>query len=166
MSGNKELRPQLMELMESVDEDGSGSMDFMGLLRSCHNILISQRFKKEKKVVALTGFTSPEVHEFRQLFLHSDTDGDTELSLSEFKQMIANICPMGDRNAAALTVLFQEVSDQQMDVEGSRDELDFPEFMLLFKKMMDTNLGGIKERTEAFVIRHPKMETRVASHMS
>lgn len=150
MSQNIQLRARLIGIIHEINEDGTGSLsfdDFLRLLRRSNDLQNSERFEKERKAVDLTGFSSHEVYEFRKLFLDCDLNNDEELSLAEFKGMIAKICPMGDRNSTALTTLFYTTTQRQEKVEGRRECADFPEFLLLLAQLLDTNFGSIKERT-------------------
>merc|ERR1711988_783521 len=56
---------------------------------------------------------------------------------------------MGDKNAATLAQSFEKITSRQHGVEGRRDHADFPEFLWLMKHLLDTNFGGIRERTNA-----------------
>lgn len=151
MSSDPTCRSSILRILKEIDADGSGSLDFsdfLRLMRKCYEMQITARFEKEKQVLSETKFSHAEVQEFRNLFLACDVNGDQELSLSEFKKMIAAICPMGDKNTAALTSLFQKSTCRQKGVEGRRDHADFPEFLWLLHQLLDTNFGGIRELLE------------------
>jgi len=152
MSSDPQLRPRLMAIMQEVDTDGSGDLDFQDfcrLFRLCNDMQIVEKNKKLVKAEDETRFLPQEIQEFRKLFLSSDMNQDHEISLPEFKKMIAAICPMGDRNSNAFSQMFREVCARQCFVEGKKDHADFPEFIWLMRRLLDTNFGGIKEKTAA-----------------
>merc|ERR1712066_345428 len=126
-------------------------MDFLRILRKLNDIHKEQRLAKEKKAVAETRFQPHEVHELRQLFLSGDEDCNGELSLDEFKSMIAVICPMGDKNSAALSETFYQMSKNQWGVNGHEDELDFPEFLWFLKHLLDIDFGKIRQNVASWV---------------
>merc|ERR1712048_601445 len=149
MASRSDLRPELLALLKDVDHDGNGHLDFddfLRVLRKWHNKHHNQCLAKEKRAVEETHFSPHEVHEFRQLSLSYDEDQNRELSLAEFKQMIQVICPMGEKNSAAISAKFKEISAMQWGVNGSREELDFPEFLWFLKHLFDINFGGIQDR--------------------
>jgi len=127
-----------------------GGVDFLGylaLMRKCHSLHITARFDKEKRATEETGFNQAEIHEFRQLFLNADINGDEELSLPEFKKMLSQICPMGEKNSNALSTIFHSIVCEQHNVEGKDDEADFPEFLWVWHGLLECNFGGIREKT-------------------
>jgi len=152
MCNDATLRPKLMEIMQEVDSDGSGSLDFqdfLRLMRTCREMQDRERILKEHKAVVDTLFSTTEVQEFRELFLATDDSNNGELSLPEFKRMIGSICPLGDKISAELTVLFRGITCKQKGVEGHRDQADFPEFLWLMRKLLDINFASIREKTGA-----------------
>jgi len=152
MSTDPNFRPTILSTLKEIDADGSGSLDFhdfLRLMRKCTEMNTQARFDKEKQVLSETQFSPHEVHEFRQLFLACDVNGDQELSFQEFKKMIASICPMGDKNTAALSSMFYKATARQERVQGRRDHADFPEFLWLLHHLMDNNFGGMRDILEA-----------------
>jgi len=141
------LRTKLNGMMKEVDANGDGKLDFedfVRLMRQFHDIQSQEKIEKELQAIEETSFSAEEVHEFRELFLNTDVDGDLELSITEVKKMIANICPVGNNNCDVLQQAFNDVSNKQGMVDGSLDQCDFPEFLWLMRKLLDINYGNIK----------------------
>merc|ERR1711920_818262 len=74
---------------------------------------------------------------------------------TEFKHLIGIVCPMGDKNSTAFIEIFHEMSKRQRGVEGSADQLDFPEFLWLLKHLHDTNFGNMQERAAIVTSKEP-----------
>jgi len=154
MSTDAVVRAELVKLLQDVDKDHSGSLDFgdfTRLMRLSSNLQNRLRFDKERLAVEDTKFAKNEVTEFRKLFLASDVNSSIELSLEEFKRMIATFCPMGDRNSKEFVSFFWKIVKQQECVEGRRDSADFPEFLRVLRYVLDINFGGVKERTASLI---------------
>jgi len=150
MARDRAMRPRLLNIMEEVDADGNGQLefqDFLRLFRLCNDMQDVERYKKLLQAKDETSFTPQEIQEFRKLFIATDMDASQEISLQEFKKMIATVCPMGNRNSEQFNQMFHRITARQCFVEGQRDCADFPEFLWLMKELLDTNFGGIKEST-------------------
>lgn len=153
---NQSIRAKLDLLMKEIDADGPGIgqlcfEDFLRTMRQFHDIQNQERIDKEVKAVASTGFSPTEVQGFRDLYMSCDSNGDNQMHLPEVKNMLQNVCPLGDKNAAELAAMFRQVRDevdqqQGTKLEGSSDAVDFPEFMLLMRKLLDANFANIQER--------------------
>ncbi|CAE7554115.1 CAM53 [Symbiodinium natans] len=135
-------RPQLKALMREVDQECTGSLSFasflklMGLFRAFKD---KERLRKEQQAMKDAGFTNQEVAEFRELFLNSLNDSQ-ELGFEEFRAMIHGITPLGDVLTSQLEEIFAEVCKKQT-------EADFPDFLLLLRKLLDCNFAMIKDKT-------------------
>jgi len=153
---NKSIRSQLDLLMKEIDADGPGMGqlafdDFLRTMRQFHDIQNQERIDKMERLVSETGFNPTEVQGFRELFLLTDVDHDGELSESEVRHMIQKVCPLGDRNGTELHRLFvsvreQVTKEQGQKLEGSKDSVDFPEFLLLMRTLLDQNFANIQAR--------------------
>eukprot|EP00929_Paragymnodinium_shiwhaense_P102021 TRINITY_DN65229_c0_g1_i1.p1 TRINITY_DN65229_c0_g1~~TRINITY_DN65229_c0_g1_i1.p1 ORF type:complete len:1163 (+),score=322.79 TRINITY_DN65229_c0_g1_i1:156-3644(+) len=156
------MRPKLVALLMEVDQDGDGSLDFsdfVRLMRQFRDLENREFAAKEEKVIEDTGFAVSEVKELRELFVTACTASGTPakggraqgdrrpsavgmgLGLEGLKEMLAQICPLGDKNATHLASIFGEVT-------GGQSEADFSEFMTLIKKLLDMDFAGIKQRTQ------------------
>jgi len=150
MSADPKMRPRLMNIMQEVDADGNGSLDFsdfLRLMRTCRDMQDRERLEKEQRAVETCSFTAKEVQEFRELFLAADRSQNGELSWDEFRGMIDEISPLGDKAVDVLRKSFCLATDRQCGVEGNKEECDFPEFLWLMQEVLDTNFAGIKEKT-------------------
>jgi len=101
--------------------------------------------EKEVDAVRQTGFSQGEVADFRELFLAADSEGYSELSLSDISSMLGTILPLGDKHMLELKAIFEEICAMQGGCEGSRDLADFPEFLIFMKRLLDENFARIKE---------------------
>jgi len=153
---NKNIRPKLDMLMKEIVQC-TGKLnfdDFLRTMRQFYDIQTQERLNKEAELVAETGFTPQEVQGFRELFQKSDENWDQELSLTEVKHMIQNVCPLGDRNEIDLVTMYKEVRNaqaaKQTKFDGNQDNVDFPEFLLLMKKLLDCNFANIQERLKTY----------------
>jgi len=149
MAHDKETRPKLLAIMDEVDSDRSGSLnfyDFLRLMQQLRELQDQAKVAKEMEAIKLTGFSVQEVQDFRELFLRGD-DGSGELSLAEVKSMINKVTPLGDKYLAELTHIFRQYAGQGRAVEGEPDMADFPEFLFIMRRVLEVNFARIKERT-------------------
>jgi Ca2+-binding EF-hand superfamily protein len=155
---NKSIRSQLDMLMKEIDADGLGTgrlgfEDFLRTMRQFHDIQNQERLEKMEKLVTETGFNHDEVKRFHELFVMCDWDRDGEMSEVEVRKMMEKVCPLGDKNLAELHKIFVSVrehvaADQALGqkLEGRTDAVDFPEFLLLMRKLLDNNFANIQGR--------------------
>jgi len=164
MANDPKLRPQLMEIIREADEDGNDALDFedfLRLMRTVCDLRSRNQLEKEKTAVSDTGFEAHEIYEFRLLF-QAQVNRHMLLPFEEFEAMIHGICPLGDRNLAILEGMFSEAlviydntdelrelsNASELDPKGGRDCIDFPEFLWIMKQILDTNFGGVLQRTQ------------------
>merc|ERR1740129_370688 len=79
MAHDRERRPELQRLMESVDVANDGSLafpEFLHLMAQLQEIQDRERFAREQAAILEVGFTKEEVLEFGKLFMSIDRDGD------------------------------------------------------------------------------------------
>jgi len=140
-------RDKLTTLLAEVDEDGSGEIDFKEFLQLMRKFLDesdAEMLRKEKDVVSRTNFTPEEVTLWRDIFVKFDDDKSGEFDTAEGKKLLQavginlNERVMHDRYLQ----LFKEVDE---DDNGS---MDFPEFLLMMRKLIDIDFGGIATRTQ------------------
>lgn len=147
----KSIRSQVDSLMKEIDADGPGMGrlsfdDFLRTMRQFHDINAQERIEKMERCVAETEFSQIEVQGFNELFTASDTDMNGRLSEVEVREMIQNVCPLGTRNGAELHKMFVNVQEtvEHHNSKGSHDLVDFPEFLLLMRKLLDVNFGNMQ----------------------
>jgi len=140
-------RDKLTTLLAEVDEDGSGEIDFKEFLQLMRKFLDesdAEMLRKEKDVVTRTNFTPEEVTLWRDIFVKFDDDKSGEFDTAEGKKLLQavginlNERVMHDRYLQ----IFKEVDE---DENGS---MDFPEFLLMMRKLIDIDFGGIATRTQ------------------
>eukprot|EP00927_Polykrikos_kofoidii_P077451 TRINITY_DN74392_c0_g1_i1.p1 TRINITY_DN74392_c0_g1~~TRINITY_DN74392_c0_g1_i1.p1 ORF type:complete len:1199 (+),score=174.98 TRINITY_DN74392_c0_g1_i1:32-3628(+) len=171
MANDQIMRSQVSELLREAEHDRNGSMDFSDFLRCMRqfrDLEDRERVAKEGRIIEETGFAIHEVNDFRELFLSRDVAHKGYLTLHAVKDMVASVCPLGHKNATDLTTIFHDITvRKQARPKGSKvhrkeahlmetkDEhpntADFPEFLLIMKKLLDSNFAQIKERTQAVV---------------
>merc|ERR1712217_14242 len=145
-------RPQLLLMLKEVDSDGNGTLDFrefitlMGRLRELEQ---REQVEKERTWVDETGLNLAEVEEFREIFL-AHTGGQNFLPAAELRKMLGEICPLGDRNLSDLqnhiNIVMNERKKKDKETNWANMEMDFPEFILLFHRLLAQNFAGICER--------------------
>eukprot|EP00929_Paragymnodinium_shiwhaense_P087784 TRINITY_DN4791_c0_g1_i1.p1 TRINITY_DN4791_c0_g1~~TRINITY_DN4791_c0_g1_i1.p1 ORF type:complete len:1217 (+),score=383.09 TRINITY_DN4791_c0_g1_i1:164-3814(+) len=160
MAKDKAQRPKLLQLLSEADADGNGRLDFgdfLRLMRQFRDLQDSERVAKEKLALEETGFAPPEVADFRELFLLAARTKSGRVTLEELKGLVAGICPLGEKNTQEFTSLVREITvrtfgsvlDAAKTTDVSiRDEADFPEFLMIMKKLLDVNFANIQERTQ------------------
>jgi len=141
MAHERSMRPQLLSLIRSVNEECNGLnledfLKLMGLFRSFKD---KERLRKEQSAIKESGFQPPEVSEFRELFLNS-LEASQDMTFPEFSQMISGITPLGKTLSQELEKLFQEMC-------APRQEADFPDFLLLMKTLLERDFGNIREKS-------------------
>merc|ERR1712118_304006 len=148
-------REKLTQILAEIDEDGSGEIDFLEflqLMRKFLNESEAEALRKEKAIITRTKFTPEEVNLWRDIFLKFDDDHSGAFDITEGKTLLQvvgvnlNERVMHDRYLS----LFRDVDE---DEDGS---IDFPEFLLMMRKLVDMDFGGIQSRMAP---KEPKEET-------
>lgn len=104
------------------------------------------------------GFAPQEVHDFREIFL-SYVGTDKVLSLGEFADMFGNICPLGQKNSTILNGMWKQALHvyrspvemkkfDELDSDNVKWNVDFPEFLWLMKRLLESNFGNVLQRTQ------------------
>jgi Ca2+-binding EF-hand superfamily protein len=138
-------REKLTTILSEIDEDGSGEinfLEFLQLMRRFTNESDAEQLRKEKDIIKRTKFTPEEVNLWRDIFLKFDDDNSGAFDVTEGKTLLQavgvnlNERVMHDRYLS----LFRDVDE---DEDGL---MDFPEFLLLMKKCIDLDFGGLQTR--------------------
>eukprot|EP00928_Gymnodinium_smaydae_P004233 TRINITY_DN11465_c0_g6_i4.p1 TRINITY_DN11465_c0_g6~~TRINITY_DN11465_c0_g6_i4.p1 ORF type:complete len:1134 (-),score=238.06 TRINITY_DN11465_c0_g6_i4:551-3952(-) len=140
LANDPERRPELVEYIARADRDGSGTLDFkdfLRLARECSDLRDRVEREKELEAIEQTGFNVDEVTDFRDLFL-GDSERN-EVSVSELKELLSRVIPLGAKNLAALDAII----DETMGARRGQEPLRFWEFLLLIKKLLDADFAGI-----------------------
>jgi len=146
-------RPTLIRLIEEVDENGDGGLEFhefVRLVRRLHDFETLARLGKETKVIDDTGFALHEVQGFREVFM-TKSCGLRELSFPDVRAIMQRICPMGTKQTEELVIICAEILKSEIPDSGLEEGqkhllLDFPDFLRLMKKVMDNNFAQVRER--------------------
>merc|ERR1712007_93005 len=131
--------------------DGSGSLcfeDFLRLMELLRDLQDQAMLEKEQAARKDTGYTPAEIEGFRELFLTLDESGEG-LSFAQVKELIASICPLGEKHSTELISIFRANLSRhasQSGKESKHDELDFPELLWLLQTLWETNFAGIKDK--------------------
>jgi Ca2+-binding EF-hand superfamily protein len=144
------FRPLVLEIMKSAPKDFVDFKAFLQLVRRCTDLSFKEKVSREKEAVKQTGFTSNEVKEFRELFLGS-TDRET-LALPQFMEMIAPLVPLGHKHSMEITEMF-------MEVVGKDKEAEFADFLVLFRRILESDLGNINEHAQDVVNNDKKIDS-------
>eukprot|EP00929_Paragymnodinium_shiwhaense_P021254 TRINITY_DN13914_c0_g1_i1.p1 TRINITY_DN13914_c0_g1~~TRINITY_DN13914_c0_g1_i1.p1 ORF type:complete len:1070 (-),score=317.92 TRINITY_DN13914_c0_g1_i1:107-3316(-) len=157
LAADVDMRPKLIHLLQEVDQDGNGSLDFQDFLRLIMQFLeLAQRdqIEREQKAIEETGFAAKEVEEFRELFLASpnlvEISNGKMLPFDEVRRMLGTICPLGDKNLGELNAILQRMVSRTRPKDHTADSVTFPEFLLLMSALLKSNFAGIKESTRKF----------------
>lgn len=142
MAHERSMRPQLLSLMRSVDEESNGLnledfLKLMGLFRSFKD---KERLRKEQWAIRDAGFQPQEVADFRELFLNS-LENSEDMNYPTFSHMISGITPLGKSLSQELERMFHETC-------APRHEADFPDFLLLMKTLLDKDFGNLRGKSK------------------
>merc|ERR1719160_902588 len=95
--------------------------------------------RKEKDIVARTDFSAEEVASWRSIFIKFDEDDSGEFDQDEAKKLLRAVgITLNDRQMYEhFAQIFNEVDE---DESGS---MDFPEFLLLMRRLINIDFGGV-----------------------
>jgi len=175
MAHDAAMRPMLLQMMSEVDANGNGNLDFrefVQLMERFRELDQQDHHDKERHATEETGFSSREIEDFREIFLASSDPQTQQITEQGVMQLMRAVCPLGHSNAAELRQHMKAVVDkaqhtgftgssaqrkrrsiqgafqQERELEQEVDRnLDFPEFLLLMHRLLDTNFADIKTRT-------------------
>lgn len=123
----------MKQLLDNVDADGSGELDFrefQDLVQRIEEKLKSLQRIRDVKAGAELGFHPQQVCELRGVFFKLDENGDNTVSSSEI-QRLAMLMNKRIRQDKLMNV-FHEVDGENGKGNGS---LDFGKFMTIVKRL-------------------------------
>jgi len=153
-------RPQLVALLDEVDSDHSGTLDFLEFLHLMRRIREEEdkdRLKLEMKTIEQSGFSMQEVQDLRKLFLGAAGEGGDVLNAEEILGteqvcvMVTSCCALGDRASQLMDSLMAKAI-QDADSQGTmvcphlrsarrgEDKVNFPVFLCIMKRVADSAL--------------------------
>jgi len=131
------------ELMQELDPKSQNAemefLDFTRMMRTFYDIQVQEKLRKEEDAIKETGFVRDEVHDFRELFLQSDVDGDEQLTLLEVIDMVRKTGALDEERKEVLIRFFHEVTGQEAKAKGRFAKADFADFLLLMKRLSDSH---------------------------
>merc|ERR1719240_1411037 len=138
-------RNKLTSILAEVDTDGSGEIgfdEFLQLMRKFIDQSMAEQLIKERDIIAKTRFDQDEVAQWREIFLKFDTDGSGAFDTDEGKVLL---------QAVGINLNERTMHDRYLqlfhEVVRDRDEaMDFPEFLLMMRLLLDLDFGGIATR--------------------
>merc|ERR1712151_780360 len=128
-------------MLDEVDRDLNGIdfPEFLHLMRLFSDNLSKEKLQKERSAVKETAFSMDELKEFRKVFRMYDVDRNGTFDFEELQQMIAVLVPHATGHKATKQLMNMMI---EMDEDGTHT-LDFPEFLLLMKKILKENWQNI-----------------------
>lgn len=140
----KGTRDKLHVILSGESSGFAGPDEFLQLARACQNLVESDMWQQDSEAITKTGFDKNEVNEFRTLFLGDSQPGadHTHVSLAHVKELLGKVVPLGHKRSLALER--QLTSMKGVSGQGE-DSVDFPQFLLLMRRLLDDNFAGIAE---------------------
>jgi len=147
MISNFEAHRRAKAILQMADANSDGELDFpdfLRLMRRVQNDADALLLKREREGIEASGFSHEEVKEFRKVFSMCDLDESGDICFEELRLMLQGLCP---KVPEATDVLRQAL--EAVDTDGNK-ELDFSEYLVLMRKIIDENWNNIrKEEQEA-----------------
>jgi Ca2+-binding EF-hand superfamily protein len=137
---NKDTYQKVKDVIMAVSGSHHGGLnfdDFLEMMRTVENEEQVRKHTRENDAIKSTGYTRAEVHEFRQIFDMFDADESGQMDFEELAGMFQHLLPAGDKAMGSLKRFLSSV-DQDSDRQA-----DFPEFMMLMKKLQSENWNDI-----------------------
>lgn len=131
----QEDQDEMKALLQEVDADGSGELDFDEFQDLVQKITERLRFsqrRRENETAKQLGFNVQQVTELREAFFSLDQDGSGELSIDECRTTLTLL--RKNMSAEDLNVLFESI-----DNDGN-GRIDFEEFMHFMKSLSDQRI--------------------------
>eukprot|EP00747_Dinoflagellata_sp_TGD_P215639 gnl/TRDRNA2_/TRDRNA2_88306_c0_seq1.p1 gnl/TRDRNA2_/TRDRNA2_88306_c0~~gnl/TRDRNA2_/TRDRNA2_88306_c0_seq1.p1 ORF type:complete len:758 (+),score=209.50 gnl/TRDRNA2_/TRDRNA2_88306_c0_seq1:3-2276(+) len=152
---SEEKREELACLIDEVDGDDDGTLDFMEFLhimRLCDDIRDEEDLALEKETVKEMGMTADDVEGFRSLFAEHTHLWTGELEFEDLVALLEKVVDMDEGRLEDLVLLVQEVHPQGKPVAR------FPQFLKLIQKITAADMQGINEAASRVLARQARAE--------
>jgi Ca2+-binding EF-hand superfamily protein len=111
----------------------------------------AEYIRKEKDAATKSRLDPDDVIKWRAIFIKFDADGNGEFDASECKVLL---------QAVGVNVNERSMNDMYLKIfkeadEDHSDGLDFPEFLILIRKFLDVDFGGLASRSDFSKPYHP-----------
>jgi len=154
---NRVEQEEISNLISSVDQDGSGFIDFSEFQELCQRIdekLRSFRYEEEIEFAMCLGFSEQQMRDLRQVFTSLDADASQKLDADEVRIGLAMM------NKHVTHKVFEETF-RHLDTDGS-GELDFLEFLEFMKMIVDQQGPmGNQEEAQKLAQKPKDLDTRI-----
>jgi Ca2+-binding EF-hand superfamily protein len=140
-------RDRLAQMLDEIDEDKTGEIsfdEFLQLMRKFCDEQDVEKLAKEERLKQKAKFKDDEVEQWRAIFIKFDSGGEQEMGLPDVKTVLG---------AVGVNTNVREPAEDlkkkfyAADQDGS-ETLDFPEFLLLMRALLDADFGGIATRKD------------------
>ncbi|XP_006294936.2 calmodulin-A [Capsella rubella] len=138
--GQNPTKAELQDLVNEMDADGNGTIDFLEFL--CAMIDTDSKEKFIKAISVVSQLTDEQLSEFKETFSAFDKDGDGCITAKEFVTMLRSL---GEDNTEA------EVQDMinEVDLDGN-GTIDFFEFLSIMARSV-VNQGQVTRKRDRTV---------------
>lgn len=145
LANDKAMRPQLLAILQECDSDNSGSLDFgdfLLLMQRVQEMQDNEKIVAEEQAREASGFSAEEVKDLRELFLTNCEEGSFELAKTHIVDILCRGCTIRRTQLHEFAEIFHSVTENP-ETKVARDVCEFPEFLLLIRKLLEVNFGGI-----------------------
>jgi len=152
---NRKQQEELAELIQAVDVDGSGYVDFdefQVLSQRIDERLKSLRYEEEVDFAMSLNFTEAQMQDIRMVFDSLDTDGSNKLDAHEVRSGLAMM------NKQITHDKFEDAF-RSLDSDGS-GELDFLEFLDFMRQLRDGE-GIFSDESQQFSTKAKLLEPQI-----
>ena len=138
-------RKRLLEMIAEIDEDNTGEIDFLEFLQLMRKFVDDREaeyMRKEKAAAQRANFSADETKLWRTIFLKFDEDKSGEFDSTEGKVLLQAVgINLNERTMHDEYLrLFREADEDQSE------SIDFPEFLILMRRLLDIDFGGISSK--------------------
>jgi Ca2+-binding EF-hand superfamily protein len=139
-------RNRLTELLAEIDEDGTGEFEFPEFLQLMRRFVDDRealQLQKELAAVAKVGWNIDEVNGWRTVFVKFDEEKCGSFKPAHGRKLLQAVgVALQDKNSdAQYQEYFKKVDD---DGDG---HMDFPEFLIFMKHLIDDDFMQIASKT-------------------